>query len=72
MVTPLATPATMPVDEPMVAAPVALLDHEPPMTVPVNVMDEPAQTEDTPDIVPATGNALTVTIAFALQPVAAV
>jgi hypothetical protein len=72
VVTPAAIPVTMPVDAPTVPAAVALLDHAPPDTLLLSVTVDAAQTAEVPVIVPATGDALTVITAFALQPEAVV
>ena len=66
MVVPKATPFTMPVAEPTVATPVALLLHTPPVTALAKVIDCSTQTLLEP-VMAADG--LTVTVASELQPV---
>ena len=56
---PAATPCTTP-PELTVAVPVADELHEPPVPVVLNVVLAPVQTEVAPEIVPALGNARTV------------
>ena len=63
---PTVTPVTMPVD-PTDAIPEALVLHVPPEVASVSEMVEPAHTEEAPDI--AAGNAFTVTVVVAMQPV---
>ena len=62
---PAATPDTMP-DVPMVATPVLLLAHVPPLVVDDKVVVEPAHTEVVPVI--TAGSALTVYTAVPTQP----
>ena len=62
---PAATPVTMP-DVPIVATPVLLLAHVPPLVVEDRVVVDPAHTEVVPVI--AAGSAFTVTIAVLLHP----
>ncbi len=64
---PAATPVTTP-DEFIVAMLVALLYHEPPVPVELRVVVLPVHTVAVPEIVPANGNGLTVTI-FVATPV---
>jgi len=61
------TPVTTPVPLATVAIVVVVLDHVPPVVPSVNVIVEPAQNDDDAEIV--AGNALTVTIVVAEQPV---
>jgi hypothetical protein len=63
---PAATPVTMP-DVPIVATPVLLLDHVPPLVVDDRVVVAPTHTEAAPVI--AAGSALIVIDVVVLQPV---
>ena len=56
---PEVTPVTTPVEEPIVATPGALLDHEPPPVLLVSVMVEPGHTVVGPTIGPAADITLT-------------
>ena len=60
-------PVTTPVEDPMVATPVALLLHVPPEVVLVNVVVKPTHTLVVPAI--AAGFGLTVKLVTAIQPV---
>ena len=62
---PAATPVTIP-DVPIVATPVLLLAHVPPLVVEDRVVVDPAHTEVVPVI--AAGSAFTVTVAVLLHP----
>lgn len=62
---PVATPVTIPVDEPAVAMPVLLLLHVPPPVL-VNVVASPTQTLNVPEM--EDGSAFTVTILVAAVP----
>jgi hypothetical protein len=64
---PAATPVTTPVDTPTLPIAGALLIHVPPGTTSVSVTADPTHTAPGPII--AAGNALTVTITVAAQPV---
>ena len=63
---PAATPVTTPEDALTVATPVLELVQLPPETVELNVEVEPTQTLVLPLILPAVGNALTVTVRVAV------
>lgn len=67
---PAVTPVTIPVDDPTVAIPGALLVHVPPVTPSLSVVARPMHTCVTPVI--AVGTVFTVTVAVALQPAAIV
>jgi hypothetical protein len=54
-------PATIPVEEPMVAIEGVLLVHTPPVVVLVSVVAIPAHAVAVPDIAATVGSALTVT-----------
>lgn len=60
-------PLTTPVDAPTSATVVLLLIHMPPVAPSVNVIVEPLHTLDAPEIVPADGAGITVTVANAVQ-----
>ena len=62
---PAAIPVTNPVVDPMVAIPVLPLVHVPPGEASVSVIEDPMQTAEGPEIPPATGVVVTVTIAVA-------
>ena len=62
VVVPEVTPVTTPVDEPIVATPGALLDHEPPPVLLVSVMVDPGHTVPGPTIGPAADITLTVVV----------
>ena len=62
---PAATPVTMP-DVPIVATPVLLLAHVPPLVIEDRVVVDPAHTVVVPVI--AAGSAFTVTVAVLLHP----
>ena len=62
VVVPEVTPVTIPVDEPTVATPVALLVHDPPPVLLVNVIVEPGHTVPGPTIGPAADMTLTVVV----------
>jgi hypothetical protein len=64
---PAATPVTIPLNEPTVATEVEPEDHEPPVTVLLNVMLFPVHTLPTPEM--AVGAELTVITAVVIQPV---
>ena len=66
MVDPAATPVTTPVVELIVAALVLLDDHVPPDTVDDNVVEPLEQIAVVPEIVPAIGCAVTVTVLVAV------
>ena len=62
LVVPAATPVTIPVVEPMVAVPVALLLHVPPVVALVSVIELPAHTPKAVDVlIIAVGTGFTVT-----------
>ena len=63
---PLDTPVTTPVALPMLATAELPLVHVPPLTVLLNVADEPGQTDVVPLIVPAVAAVLTVTMVVAV------
>ena len=67
-VVPVATPETMPLDDPTVAVAGVALVHTPPVTVLVSDIVDVAHKAVGPDI--ADGCALMVTVANALQPAA--
>jgi hypothetical protein len=67
LLTPEARPDTIPLRDPIVATARALLLHEPPVVVLLNVVVLPTHTLVVPVI--AAGSAFTVTIAVMLQPV---
>ena len=62
---PADTPDTIPVVVPIVAIPVALLAHVPPVVVLVKVLDPPIQVLKVPVIAFTVGKAFTATIALA-------
>ena len=62
----MATPVTMPDDEPTVANVASLLLHVPPEGASVSVVDRPIQTWPAPEI--EAGRLLTVTVVVAMQP----
>ena len=64
---PVSTPVTMPVEEPTVAVPVALLLQVPPAGISPSAVVSPWHTESVPVI--ADGSALTVTTVVRIQPV---
>jgi hypothetical protein len=64
---PAATPLTIPVAEPTVAVVTSLLLHVPPLVLLVKFVVAPVHIVPVPVI--AEGNALTVTVVVALQPV---
>ena len=66
IVVPTATPVTVPLSEPTVAAAELLLIHTPPPTASLSVVVSFAHTADAP-IIPV-GERLTVTAVVALQP----
>lgn len=63
---PAATPLTTPVAGLTVAKAALLLLQVPPLTASVNVMVEPAHTDDGPLIAPAVGAAVIVTVVVAV------
>ena len=63
---PTATPVTAPVEEPIVATAGVADDQDPPFTVEERVVVPLEQIAVVPDIVPAEGAAVTVTIVFAV------
>ena len=70
MEVPAVDPNTTPVGRTVTLA--LLADHTPPGAGSVSVMDVPPQTFDGPDMVPALGNGLTVTVVNAIQLVGSV
>ena len=70
MVVPEDVPAlTNPLDDPMVAIPVLVLVHDPPLSIAVNVVKLDIQIVDVPEII---GSAFTVAVAVFKQPCAVV
>lgn len=67
---PEATPSSKPAEDPMVATPVLMLVHVPPVGVLDSEVVAPTQTVGVPAM--AVGSALTVTVPTLLQPVASV
>ena len=65
--TPAANPFTIPVEEPIVAVPVAPEVQEPPAVPSVRLVEEPIHTAAVPVI--AAGRSLTVTVNVVIQPV---
>ena len=63
---PTATPVTAPVAEPIVAAAEFAEDHVPPFTVEERVVVPLEQIASVPEIVPAEGGAVTVTVLIAV------
>jgi len=68
--TPSVMPVTVPVEDPIVATPVLLLLHTPPLVELVNVVVKPTHTLVVPPI--AAGFGLTVKLVTAIQPVLSV
>ncbi len=68
---PLATPVTIPVDEPIVATDVVLLDHVPPPAS-VNVVVKPAHTLAVPDIEDGKVFTVTTVVTYAVPQLALV
>jgi hypothetical protein len=62
---PAESPVTIPVAEVTVATPAFALDQVPPLVVEVSVEVKPTQTAVVPEIVPATGAAVTVIVLLA-------
>lgn len=67
VVTPVDTPVTIPLPDPIVATPVLLLDHVPPGEPSVSVKGNPVHAIGEPEM--ASGSGLTVTVIMAKQPV---
>jgi hypothetical protein len=62
---PAESPVTIPVAEVTVATPAFALDQVPPLVVEVSVEVKPTQTVVAPEMVPATGAAVTVIVLLA-------